>query len=65
MPENFAVPRGLAAAGQVRESRSVKIAIENCPMIFSYDEWPGGANLAYSPAIWREMFTIIPVRTSA
>lgn len=40
--------------------RGVKIAIENCPMIFSYDEWPGGANLAYSPAIWREMFRIIP-----
>ena len=34
----------------------VKIAIENCPMIFSTDEWPGGHNLAYSPAIWREMF---------
>ena len=34
----------------------VKIAIENCPMIFSMDEWPSGHNLAYSPAIWREMF---------
>ena len=29
-------------------------------MIFSYDEWPGGDNLAYAPAIWREMFTAIP-----
>jgi sugar phosphate isomerase/epimerase len=29
-------------------------------MIFSGDEWPGGNNLAYSPAIWREMFTRIP-----
>jgi sugar phosphate isomerase/epimerase len=38
----------------------VKIAIENCPMIFSNDEWPGGHNLAYSPAIWRRMFEIIP-----
>jgi sugar phosphate isomerase/epimerase len=38
----------------------VKIAIENCPMIFSLDEWPGGHNLAYSPAIWREMFEVIP-----
>ena len=38
----------------------MKIAIENCPMIFSHDEWPGGDNLAYSPAIWREMFTAIP-----
>jgi sugar phosphate isomerase/epimerase len=38
----------------------VRIAIENCPMIFSADEWPGGTNLAYSPAIWREMFARIP-----
>ena len=40
--------------------RDVRIAIENCPMIFSEDEWPGGRNLAYSPAIWRRMFEIIP-----
>ena len=32
------------------ESRGVKIAIENCPMIFSWDEWPGGTNLASTPA---------------
>ena len=38
----------------------VKIAIENCPMIFSEDEWPGGKNLAYSPALWRQMFNEIP-----
>jgi sugar phosphate isomerase/epimerase len=38
----------------------VKIAIENCPMIFSADEWPGGRNLAYSPAMWRRMFEIVP-----
>jgi sugar phosphate isomerase/epimerase len=40
--------------------RGVKVAIENCPMIFSYDEWPGGNNLAWSPAIWDEMFSAIP-----
>jgi sugar phosphate isomerase/epimerase len=34
----------------------VKIAIENCPMIFSGDEWPSGHNVAYSPRIWRMMF---------
>ena len=39
---------------------NVKIAIENCPMIFSYDEWPGGNNLASTPAIWRKMWEIIP-----
>jgi sugar phosphate isomerase/epimerase len=38
----------------------VSIAIENCPMLFSNDEWPGGKNLAVSPAIWKQMFEIIP-----
>ncbi len=41
------------------EQRGVKIAIENCPMIFSWDEWPGGTNLASSPAMWDEMFSIV------
>ena len=41
------------------EEREVGIAIENCPMIFSYDEWPGGTNLARSPAVWDEMFEAI------
>ncbi|HEY6399695.1 MAG TPA: sugar phosphate isomerase/epimerase [Solirubrobacteraceae bacterium] len=41
-------------------ARGVKVAIENCPMIFSYDEWPSGNNLAWSPAIWEQMFTAIP-----
>ena len=31
----------------------VKLAFENCPMIFSRDEWPGGHNIAYSPQVWR------------
>jgi sugar phosphate isomerase/epimerase len=38
----------------------VKIGIENCPMSFTRDEWPGGKNLATSPAIWRRMFSDIP-----
>jgi sugar phosphate isomerase/epimerase len=38
------------------EDSGVKIAIENCPMIFSNDEWPAGHNLAYNPKIWRRMF---------
>jgi len=38
----------------------VRIAIENCPMFFTRDEWPGGKNLASSPAIWRRMFEEIP-----
>ena len=38
------------------EERGVRIAIENCPMIFSWDEWPGGNNLAATPAAWDDMF---------
>lgn len=41
------------------ESKGVKVAIENCPMIFSWDEWPGGTNLASTPAAWDEMFSIV------
>jgi len=40
--------------------KGVKIAIENCPMLFSGDEWPSGTNLARSPQVWREMFNVIP-----
>ena len=40
--------------------RSINIGIENCPMLFTNDEWPGGKNLATSPAIWRRMFEEIP-----
>ena len=40
--------------------RGVRIAIENCPMIFSWDEWPGGNNLAATPAAWDDMFAAIP-----
>ena len=42
------------------EQRGVQLGIENCPMLFSKDEWPGGKNLAVSPAIWRQLFTEFP-----
>ncbi len=42
------------------ETQRVNLAIENCPMLFSQDEWPGGKNLAVSPAIWRRMFEEVP-----
>ncbi|MGB8454898.1 MAG: sugar phosphate isomerase/epimerase [Anaerocolumna sp.] len=45
---------------QLAEENKVKIAIENCPMLFTDDEWPGGQNLATTPANWRKMFEIIP-----
>jgi sugar phosphate isomerase/epimerase len=42
------------------EDNGVNIGIENCPMSFTRDEWPGGKNLASAPAIWRRMFEEIP-----
>jgi sugar phosphate isomerase/epimerase len=44
------------------EQQQVYIGIENCPMLFSRDEWPGGKNLAVSPAIWRRMFEEFPTK---
>ncbi|MFO7907423.1 MAG: sugar phosphate isomerase/epimerase family protein [Pirellulaceae bacterium] len=45
---------------KVAEENNVKIGIENCPMLFTRDEWPGGKNLATTPVIWEKMFEIIP-----
>jgi len=42
------------------EEKGIKIAIENCPMHFTKDEWPAGNNLAHSPYLWRKMFEAIP-----
>jgi len=65
--KNKTVPQNLEDYARVwppivkfAKDHGVKIAIENCPMIFSYDEWPGGNNLASTPAIWRKMWEIIP-----
>jgi sugar phosphate isomerase/epimerase len=40
--------------------QGIKIAIENCPMLFSNDEWPGGNNIAGTPFVWCKMWEIIP-----
>ncbi|MET0325989.1 MAG: sugar phosphate isomerase/epimerase [Ilumatobacteraceae bacterium] len=45
-------PAIVARAAEV----DVRIAIENCPMIFSADEWPGGNNLMHTPSAWRDVF---------
>ncbi|MBC5688338.1 sugar phosphate isomerase/epimerase [Mediterraneibacter sp. NSJ-55] len=57
------VPENLKLAEKVwnpllnfAENLGVRIAIENCPMLFTEDEWPGGKNIAISPAIWRQLF---------
>ncbi|SHK02389.1 Sugar phosphate isomerase/epimerase [Anaerocolumna jejuensis DSM 15929] len=41
------------------KEKGVKVAIENCPMLFTEDEWPGGQNLMTTPAIWRKVFKIL------
>lgn len=41
------------------EGNGIRIGIENCPMLFSRDEWPGGKNIANSPKIWRRLFSDI------
>jgi sugar phosphate isomerase/epimerase len=65
--KNKTVPQNLEDYAKVwppivkfARDHGIKIAIENCPMLFSYDEWPGGNNLASTPAIWRQMWEIIP-----
>jgi sugar phosphate isomerase/epimerase len=42
------------------EEQHIKLGIENCPMLFSKNEWPGGKNLAISPAVWRQLFAEFP-----
>ena len=42
------------------EEQGVKIAIENCPMLFGAEQWPGGQNLATTPKIWEQLFRMIP-----
>lgn len=44
----------------VAKENEVKVAIENCPMLFGPDQWPGGQNLMTTPAIWRKVFEILP-----
>jgi sugar phosphate isomerase/epimerase len=56
-PQFLSVWRDLVS---LAEEQGVLLGIENCPMLFTADEWPGGKNLAASPAIWRRMFEDIP-----
>lgn len=45
---------------KLAEGQGVKVAIENCPMLFGEDQWPGGQNLMRSPALYRKLFDLIP-----
>jgi sugar phosphate isomerase/epimerase len=42
------------------EDHDIRIGIENCPMLFTRDEWPGGKNLFTTPVIWRRAFSDLP-----
>lgn len=42
------------------EELGVKIAIENCPMLFGPEQWPGGQNLMTTPAVWKKVFEFLP-----
>ena len=44
---------------QLAEELGVKIGIENCPMLFSREQWPGGQNIMTTPANWRRVFDIL------
>ena len=44
---------------RLAEEKKVKIAIENCPMLFGTDQWPGGQNLMTTPVIWKKVFEIL------
>ena len=45
---------------KLAEEQGVKVAIENCPMLFGADQWPGGQNLMTTPANWKKVFEILP-----
>lgn len=64
---NLSVSENLKRVGEIwpdiirfAEEKNVKVAIENCPMLFTEDEWPGGKNLMTTPKIWRQIFEMIP-----
>lgn len=61
MEDNLALFRKLwKPIIDVAIQEEIKIGIENCPMLFTNDEWPGGKNLAVSPAVWDIMFETFP-----
>lgn len=45
---------------RIAQQKNVRIAIENCPMLFDRSQWPGGQNLMTTPVIWRKVFELLP-----
>lgn len=65
--QRLSVEENLALVGQVwppiiklAEELGVRIAIENCPMLFDRTQWPGGQNLMTTPDLWKQVFDILP-----
>lgn len=44
----------------IAKDNGVKVAIENCPMLFGRDQWPGGQNIMNSPKNWERVFELLP-----
>ncbi|MCL2895059.1 sugar phosphate isomerase/epimerase family protein [Brenneria tiliae] len=45
---------------ELAQSENVKVGIENCPMLFGREQWPGGQNLMTTPDLWGRVFEILP-----
>lgn len=45
---------------ETAEGLGVRIAIENCPMLFDESQWPGGQNLFTSVENWKQIFELLP-----
>lgn len=65
--QNKTVEENIALAKEVwtpilafAQEKNVKVAIENCPMLFGADQWPGGQNIFTSPANWEKIFAALP-----
>ena len=59
--ENFEMVKSVwTPIMELAKALGVKIAIENCPMLFGRDQWPGGQNIMTTPANWRKVFEILP-----
>ncbi|MDO4888662.1 MAG: sugar phosphate isomerase/epimerase [Actinomycetaceae bacterium] len=48
---------------ELAEASGVRIGLENCPMLFGPDQWPGGHNLMTTPDVWSKVFEILPSRS--
>lgn len=41
------------------EKENVKVAIENCPMLFGREQWPAGQNIFTSPENWKKVLDLL------